>query len=148
GTRPSVKDWLGGPSAQPQRVLTRRGWEPWAHDQLTPRTKSCNLRSTMRPIIPCCVFFFSVAMAVNAQNSTNAPVRQLSLAECIRSALERNLSLQVGDRVALGETADLDVRSGGRLGLEEARIAVHQSYSYYDPEFFTRISQNFNAIPP
>jgi outer membrane protein TolC len=102
----------------------------------------------MRPIIPCCVFFLSVAMAVNAQNSTNAPVRQLSLAECIRSALERNLSLQVGDRVALGETADLDVRSGGRLGLEEARIAVHQSYSYYDPEFFTRVGQNFNAIPP
>ena len=79
--------------------------------------------------------------------SSNAPVRALSLADCIRSALERNLSLQVGDRVALGDTADLDVRSGGRLGLEEARVLLHESYSYYDPEVFTRIGQTFTTIP-
>src|SRR5262245_62407457 len=118
-------------------------------DPLTRWAKSCTLRSAMRPTLLLFPLLWCAVLPLDAQNSrSNAPVRALSLAECIRSALERNLSLQVGDRVALGETADLDVRSGGRLGLEEARIAVHQSYSYYDPEFFTRVGQSFNAFPP
>src|SRR5262245_45704718 len=117
-------------------------------DPLTRWAKSCTLRSAMRPTILLFPLLWCAVLPLDAQNSrSNAPVRSLSLAECIRSALERNLSLQVGDRVALGDTADLDVRSGGRLGLEEARILVHQTYSYYDPEFFTRVGQNFTTVP-
>ena len=102
----------------------------------------------MRLIYTSSAVILSAVLGLNAQTvSSNAPVRPLSLAECIRSALERNLSLQVGDRVALGDTADLDVRSGGRLGLEEARILVHQTYGYYDPNFFSSIGQNFNTVP-
>src|SRR5262245_2847353 len=117
-------------------------------DPLTRWAKSCTLRSAMRPTILLFPLLWCAVLPLDAQNSrSNAPVRALSLADCIRSALERNLSLQVGDRVALGDTADLDVRSGGRLGLEEARVLVHESYSYYDPQFFTRYSHSFTTIP-
>ncbi|HXI51084.1 MAG TPA: TolC family protein [Candidatus Saccharimonadales bacterium] len=98
--------------------------------------------------------FFLVLLCLSAAfggqaPGTNGPVRLMSLADCLRSALEKNLSLQIGDKVSLGETvADLDVTSGGRLGLETVRLDAHQSYSYYDPRLLATIGQNFNSIPP
>lgn len=102
----------------------------------------------MRFIISFLAVLCLVPVGAKAQATTNGPTRQMSLADCLRSALERNLSIQVGDRVDLGgATADLDQRSGGRLGLEASRISLHQAYGYYDPEFSARIGQNFNTVP-
>ncbi len=72
-----------------------------------------------------------------------ASTRQMSLNDCIRMALERNLSIQVGDNISLGDTADLDVRSGGKLGLMQTRLALEGLYGYYDPLFSARAGQTF-----
>ena len=88
---------------------------------------------------------FCSALVAEAQAPTNGPVRQMSLNDCIRMALERNLSIQIGDRVALGDTADLDVRSGGRIGLEDTRLQLEDAYGYYDPVVAGRAGQNFEA---
>lgn len=87
---------------------------------------------------------FGAALSAGAQVSTNGPARPMSLNDCIRMALERNLSIQIGDNVSLGSTADLDVRSGGRLGLEDARLQLEQLYGYYDPVFSARAGQTFD----
>ena len=84
-------------------------------------------------------------LGLNAQLTETKPtVRPMSLDDCIRMALERNLSVQIGDRVALGETADLDVTSRGWIGLEEARLTLAARYSYYDPGFSVSFGQNYN----
>ena len=94
----------------------------------------------------------SAATAISASGqtvTTNAgPKLSLSLDECIRMALKDNLTLEIGDRVALGDTADLDVRSVGRLGLEDARLAVEGSYSYYDPVFSGSAGQRYQRQSP
>ena len=95
------------------------------------------------------IVLLCLALGLNAQTPvTNAAPRPISLEECIRMALERNLSIQVGDQINLGDTADLDLRSGGKLGLEEARLLLSESYGYYDPQFSASAGQKFNARTP
>jgi outer membrane protein TolC len=92
------------------------------------------------------VLAYSAAAQVETTNA--GPKMSLSLEECIRLALKDNLTLQVGDRVALGETADLDVRTVGRLGLEEARLTAEGAYGYYDPVFNGSGGQHYRKQPP
>lgn len=96
--------------------------------------------NTLSWVVPFCA-----ALSVGAQMPTNGPTRQMSLNDCIRMTLERNISIQIGDRVALGDTADLDVRSGGRLGLEDARLRLDDAYAYYDPVLAGRAGQSFET---
>jgi len=84
------------------------------------------------------------ALALNTQAAaTNGPVRQMSLNDCIRMALERNLSIMVGDNIQLGDTADLDVRTGGKLGLQQTRLDLEALYGYYDPRLEVRGGQSY-----
>lgn len=95
-----------------------------------------------------CSWIVLSCLALNATAQTpagTALTRPVSLEECIRMALEKNISLQIGDRVALGDTADLDVRSGGKLGLEQARLDIDDAYGYYDPIFTGRAGQRYQA---
>lgn len=87
----------------------------------------------------------ATAVSAGAQGAATAPTPKLSLSldECIRMALKDNLTLQVGDRVALGDTADLDVRSLGRLGLEETRLQAESSLGYYDPVLKASAGQRY-----
>ncbi len=89
----------------------------------------------------------AAAVQVTGQDSTasvtNSAMMNLSLDDCIRMALKDNLTLQVGDRIALGELADLDLRSEGAIGLENARLAVASSLGYYDPNFRAGGGQRF-----
>jgi outer membrane protein TolC len=102
----------------------------------------------MRLNFPSWIVLLCFVPAVHAQLTETKPTtRPMSLDDCIRLALERNLSIQIGDRVALGSTADLDVRSGGRIGLEEQRLTLARRYSYYDPGFEMSFGQNYNNQP-
>lgn len=67
----------------------------------------------------------------------------LSLDDCIRMALKNSLTLRVGDRVSIGETADLDVRSVGSAGVEASRLAAAGALGYYDPVFTAGAGQSF-----
>jgi outer membrane protein len=90
----------------------------------------------MRLTILSCTVLLAQALAANAQPAAAPPagtVRQMSLNDCIRMALERNLSIVVGDKITLGDTADLDEFSGGKLGLQETRLGLESLYGYYDP---------------
>ncbi len=69
--------------------------------------------------------------------------RKLSLQDTFRLALEQNYNIEIGDKISLGLSADLDLNSGGRLGLELARINQHQDYAAYDPEFVATAGKNF-----
>ena len=67
-------------------------------------------------------------------------------------ALEKNINLKVGDQVKLRdianldvEGADLDVRSGGSLNLEQAKLEVKARQGYYDPVFSARAGQTYEA---
>lgn len=99
------------------------------------------------------IVFLCLALDVNGQApAVNAITRPVSLEECIRMALEKNISIKIGDRIALGDvenldvqSADLDLRSGGRLGVEQARLEVYRSYAYYDPVFNARAGQRYEA---
>ena len=68
-----------------------------------------------------------------AAAATNGTVRQMSLQDCIRMAVERNLTILIGDNISLGDTADLDERTAGKLGLQERRLELEGLYGYYDP---------------
>jgi outer membrane protein TolC len=90
----------------------------------------------MRLTILYWMVLLALAPILNAQPAAAAPagpVRQMSLNDCIRMALERNLSIMVGDSVTLGDTADLDVQTFGKLGLQQSHLALESSYGYYDP---------------
>jgi outer membrane protein TolC len=89
------------------------------------------------------------ALTLPAQRGANpgGAVRPMSLNDCIRMALERNLSILVGDNVQLGDTADLDVRSGGKLGLQQAQLTLEGLYGYYDPVFSSRAGRVFRDEP-
>jgi outer membrane protein TolC len=90
------------------------------------------------------------AVALYAQPAAVPPagtVRQMSLNDCIRMALERNLTILVGDSVKLGDTADLDVQSEGKLGLQRSRLEMESLYGYYDPLFFSRVGQVYQDSP-
>jgi outer membrane protein TolC len=89
----------------------------------------------------------SQALALNAQPAAATPARQMSLNDCIRMALERNLTILVGDSVKLGDTADLDVQTGGKLGLQQARLELEGLYGYYDPLFSSRVGQVYRDDP-
>ena len=65
--------------------------------------------------------------------ATNGTVREMSLRDCIRMAVERNLTILIGDNISLGDTADLDERTGGKLGLQERHSELDSLYGYYDP---------------
>jgi len=86
--------------------------------------------------------------AAQTESTNGAPKLALSLDECIRMALKDNLTLQVGDRVALGDAADLDLRAVGALGVEDARYAAEGAYGYYDPVFSASVGQNYRRQPP
>ncbi len=103
----------------------------------------------------------AAAMPTSGQDATNSasPSRMsLSLDDCIRMAAENNLSLQIGDRVAVHSAPpDLDVGkgglntddgqlrvdSGGVIGLQNARLALQAANSYYEPTFRAGAGQNF-----
>jgi outer membrane protein TolC len=89
------------------------------------------------------------AVIAQTSDSTGAKRvnRPLSLKDCVKMALERNLSIQIGDRVSLGDTADLDIRSGGRLGMEQSRLAYDEATGIYDPQFQASVGQRFNNTP-
>ena len=90
----------------------------------------------------------SQALALNAQPAAATPagpVQQMSLNDCIRMALERNLSILVGDKISLGDTADLNESSRGKLGLQETRFALAGSYGYYDPFLSVGGGQNYDS---
>ena len=94
------------------------------------------------------------ARAQTPAQTDGGPVKTMSLSECIRSALERNLSIQVGDQVDFGKSsgaepdvANLSLHSGGRLAVQGAEVDVHRAYGYYDPFFTTTVGQNFDATP-
>lgn len=74
-----------------------------------------------------------VLHAQPAPAATNGTVRPMSLHDCIRMAVERNLTILIGDNIGLGDTADLDERTFGKLGLQERRLELEGSYGYYDP---------------
>ncbi len=94
------------------------------------------------------IVLFCAAVSAEAQVPIAGSVRQMSLNDCIRMALERNLSIQIGDRVALGDAADLDVQSGGRLGLEDTRLRLEELQGgYYDPVLNASAGQNFENRP-
>jgi len=100
----------------------------------------------MRLIFFTWIVLLCPALAANAQLTETKPItKPMSLDDCIRMALERNLSIQIGDRVALGDTADLDVGSGGRLGLEEARLTLASRYAYYDPSIEVSFGQDYRG---
>src|SRR5688572_17141552 len=86
-------------------------------------------------ILSCMVLLCHVPIlqAQPAAAATNGTVRQMSLHDCIRMAVERNLTILIGDNIGLGDTADLDERTAGKLGLEERRLELEGSYGYYDP---------------
>lgn len=91
----------------------------------------------------------SQALALNAQPAAATPaaqVRQMSLNDCIRMALERNLTIMVGDSVKLGDTADLDERTFGKLGLQQTRLELESLYGYYDPVLSVRGGKNYDSI--
>jgi len=90
----------------------------------------------MRLTILSCMVLLCQAPVLHAQPApatTNGTVQQLSLHDCIRMAVERNLTILIGDNISLGDTADLDERTAGKLGLEERRLELEGSYGYYDP---------------
>jgi outer membrane protein TolC len=90
----------------------------------------------MRLTILSCMVLLCQAPVLHGQPApavTNGTVRQMSLHDCIRMAVERNLTIMVGDNVQMGDTADLDVRTGGKLGLEQTRSELDSTYGYYDP---------------
>ena len=118
---------------------------------LTGVRKSGTLPRAMRFSCLSWIGLVSSVLAVSAADpvaTTNvAPKMALSLEECVRLALKDNLTLQVGDRVALGDAADLDVRSVGRLGLEEVRLAAEGAYGYYDPVVSGTGGRHFRQQP-
>ena len=102
----------------------------------------------MRLTILSWVVLLSQALALHAQPAAATPagpVRQMSLTDCIRMALERNLSIMVGDTIKLGDTADLDERNFGKLGLQETRLALESLYGYYDPVLSIRGGHNYGS---
>jgi outer membrane protein TolC len=70
-------------------------------------------------------------------------IRPISLAECVKLALERNLSIQVGEQIRIGNTTDIERRTGGRLGLEVARLDLSEAYGYYDPQVSGSAGQHY-----
>ena len=102
----------------------------------------------MRLTILSWVVLLSQTLALNAQPAAATPagpVRQMSLNDCIRMALERNLSIMVGDKINLGDTADLDEHSSGKLGLQETRLGLESLYGYYDPLLSVSGGRNYNS---
>src|SRR5688572_23646803 len=72
-----------------------------------------------------------LALNVNAQAPTGgAKTLSLSLDECIRLVLQRNLTIRLGRTVP-----------------QIARFDLEGSYGYYDPVFSGAASQNYNASP-
>lgn len=83
----------------------------------------------MRAYISIACFCAGVA-AASAQETTNATVHRLSLADCIQMALEHNLDLQMD-----------------RLNPEIYRFQVGIAYAGYDPNFSVSGQHGFNQAP-
>jgi outer membrane protein TolC len=91
---------------------------------------------------------FSVTVSAQMDATNVGAKLSLSLEDCIRMALKDNLTLEVGDRIAIGETADVDIRSGGRLGVEEMAQQVEAAFGYYDPIFRASGGQRYQRQAP
>lgn len=118
------------------------------HDPLTSRGNFGNVRRTMRLTrISCLALLTCSVCGITHAAEAPAIVRKLSLQDCFRMALENNYNIEIGDKVSLGVSADLDLSSGGRLGLELARINLHQEYAVYDPELKMRAGKSWNERP-
>jgi outer membrane protein TolC len=112
--------------------------------QLTCRGNSGTVRRTMRRNVLSWTVLLCLAGQLNAQNPpATATTRPISLSECIQLALERNLSIQVGEQVRLADAPDMDRRTGGRLGLEVARLQLSEAYGYYDPQVSGSAGQHY-----
>jgi outer membrane protein TolC len=104
----------------------------------------------MRLTILSSTALLSSVLVLHAQPGATPPAvttRPMSLNDCIRMALERNLTIMVGDSVKLGDTADLDVNTFGKLGLQQAHLELEGLYGYYDPLFFSRVGQVYEDNP-
>lgn len=115
------------------------------YDQLTTRGELGNVRLIMRLKRYLCLVLLTCSIpGVTRAADGAAVVRRLSLEECFRMALENNYSIEIGDKISLGVSADLDLNSGGRLGLELAHINLHQAYADYDPSMTVTAGKSWN----
>jgi outer membrane protein TolC len=90
------------------------------------------------------------APAVHAQLTETKPTtRPMSLDDCIRMALERNLAMQLGGSFGTGAGSQtLSGSSSGKIGLEQTQLNLERRLGeYYDPLFSARAGQSYRSQP-